>query len=234
MGYRVFPCAPLSKLPITPHGYKDATTDLSQILTWWHDKPEANIGLATGAGLLVVDLDRTGSWQRTIVDPPRCVTPSNGFHLYFRMEGRAPTTACKLGSGIDTRGDGGYVIVPPSRLSNGKYQWIEFLSGDIPLLPEEIKEKLENRRYEIFPQDTTKDGYGELCRILGRLLLATEGNRNDILFRCACRAGGMVQSGILDRDYAFQALSNTAMLIGLTSHEVPRTIESGFRRAGIY
>ena len=233
MGYRVFPCAPFSKLPITPHGYKDATTDLGQILTWWHDQPKANIGLATGNGIIVADLDCGEFWRRTTVNPPRCSTPNGGFHLYFMVGGKAPTTARKIGPGIDTRGDGGYVIVPPSRLSNGRYEWIKFLNGSIPKLPKDINDKLQNRNYQAFVGSTTGEGQSELCRVLGKLLLAPEGQRNDTLFRCALRTGGMVQSGILDQDYAFQSLTNTAVLIGLTPFEVSRTIESGFRRAGI-
>ena len=234
MGYRVFPCAPLSKLPITPHGYKDATTDLAQILDWWHERPQANIGLATGKGILVADLDIPKNWTRTVLNPPRCITPNSGFHLYFQVNGRCPTTAGKIGPGIDTRGDGGYVIVPPSRLSNGRYEWIEDLDGNIPLLPTEIATRLTEKHYTILPGDTTRNGHAELSYALGRLVLSSPGTRNDTLFRCALRIGGMVQSGILDRDYAFQSLTNTAVLIGLTSLEVSRTIESGFRRGGIY
>ena len=56
LGYRVFPCAPGNKNPLTEHGFHDATTDAEQIECWWEENPTANVGLAT-EGLLVVDVD---------------------------------------------------------------------------------------------------------------------------------------------------------------------------------
>src|SRR6516165_7166782 len=47
-GWHMFPCVPRGKKPLTPNGFKDATTDLSQIEKWWAHWPEANIAIATG------------------------------------------------------------------------------------------------------------------------------------------------------------------------------------------
>ena len=55
-GYPVFPCKAGGKAPITPNGYKDATTDPDEIKDWWRRYPSANIGIPT-AGLLAVDID---------------------------------------------------------------------------------------------------------------------------------------------------------------------------------
>lgn len=58
-GIPVFPCKPQAKEPLTPHGFKDATVDLTRIAAWWKEWPDANIGMPTGArtGLLVLDID---------------------------------------------------------------------------------------------------------------------------------------------------------------------------------
>src|SRR5438128_8720192 len=56
-GWAVLPCR--GKVPITPHGFKNATLDLAQIRLWWGQWPDANIGIATGtvSGLVVLDID---------------------------------------------------------------------------------------------------------------------------------------------------------------------------------
>src|SRR6185503_14309935 len=57
-GWPVFPCRPGQKIPATPHGVLDATTDPEQIRAWWTATPDANIGIATGApGPDVIDVD---------------------------------------------------------------------------------------------------------------------------------------------------------------------------------
>ncbi len=55
-GWHVFPLKPLDKTPLTPNGYKNATTDTTQIIEWMKKYPTANIGVATEvSGLLVID-----------------------------------------------------------------------------------------------------------------------------------------------------------------------------------
>jgi putative DNA primase/helicase len=128
------------KIPKTG-GLWRATTDERQIRSWWRKTPDALIGMPTGrrAGVFVVDLDPHGesaaeTEARLIaaVGPlppgPRAVTQSGGLHLYFRLpEGEAdlPKNSAKRLDNIDWRGDGGYVIVPPSRMRNGaEYRWV--------------------------------------------------------------------------------------------------------------
>lgn len=131
-GWAVFPCLPGSKEPLTPHGFKDATTDAAIITAWWDTTPLANVAIACGASnLVVVDLDvKHGidgriSWQVLCdaLNEPKpetlCVnTPSGGVHLYFC--GHAPS-AVGFRPGIDIRGDGSYVLAPPSQLATGVY-----------------------------------------------------------------------------------------------------------------
>ena len=130
-GYRVFPCRPFSKAPATENGFKDATTDLDQINTWFDNERGLNLAVAcgpqpNGINLLAVDIDpKNGgleTWKHLTDEhgvpmAPRHETPSGGFHLFFDVpDATARTGPAVLGPGVDTRGDGGYVVVPPSRL----------------------------------------------------------------------------------------------------------------------
>ena len=49
-GLPVFPCKPKDKVPATPHGCKDATTDPEQVAAWWDGIHLYNVGIATGCG----------------------------------------------------------------------------------------------------------------------------------------------------------------------------------------
>lgn len=131
-GWRVFPLLPNSKLPATPHGCKDATTD-SKTIQKLFAKP-CNLGIATGHGLVVIDLDvkpgRNGieAWKdlcapHPAIEPFECLTPSSGRHLYFQTTAAIGNSASKLGLGIDVRGEGGYVVAPPSSLGGTAYCW---------------------------------------------------------------------------------------------------------------
>ncbi len=123
-GWRVFPCWPGQKTPMTTRGWQDATSDAEQIAAWWDSTPDANIGLALhDSGVAVVDLDPPAMEAGTVdrfSDPTWTVrTPRGGLHLYY--EGDLASSAGRLGHGIDTRGRGGYVLAPPSRTSAGAY-----------------------------------------------------------------------------------------------------------------
>jgi hypothetical protein len=129
-GKPVFPCRS-NKQPYTSTGFKAATTDPEQIQQWWSTNPDAWVGMPTGAvsGIVVADLDRKNGvdgWdnfrdlQRNYhddSDTQTAITPSGGYHFFYRHPGpeyRIKSTAGQIAPGVDIRGDGGYVIVPPS------------------------------------------------------------------------------------------------------------------------
>ena len=153
-GLAVFPLKARSKTPWTRHGCLDATTDLETIAGWWDGWPDSNIGIATGSksGIWVLDIDgepgadellklehRFGALPATVT----AVTGTGGHHLYFRLPDFAgapviKNTASALAAGIDTRGEGGYVVAPPSIHPNGNpYGWgapDEFAAAPVWLL----------------------------------------------------------------------------------------------------
>ncbi len=123
-------CVSPAKHPLTRNGVKDATDDPDQLSDWRLQWPKANWAVATGNGLLVVDLDvKPGKDGRVTLSKlgtvPRTYavrTGSGGIHLYFRVSKRLPNTTGKLGLGVDTRCDGGYVLAPGSNhISGGSY-----------------------------------------------------------------------------------------------------------------
>lgn len=143
-GWHVLPLKPRAKVPLTKHGVKDATTDEKQIREWWGRWPRANIGIACGpSGLAVVDVDvRNGgdmSFESLFPAEPDTVNVFTGSgdgsrHWYFAANGES----CRvLAPGLDLKGDGGYVVVPPSMHPSGEpYRW-EASGGpdDVPLAP---------------------------------------------------------------------------------------------------
>jgi len=144
LGYAVFPCIPGSKKPLTEHGFKDAATDPEQIEAWWREHPQANIGIPT-AGLLVVDVDGSDNpWPededrlQDLSAGPTSQTPRGGRHHIFRQpEGRIwKNTSSRLATKVDTRADGGYVVVPPSIVDGKPYEWALNLDTGPESLPE--------------------------------------------------------------------------------------------------
>lgn len=137
------------KHPRTLHGLKEASKSPDRIWRWWRRWPEANIGIRTGreSSLVVLDVDvRHGgdtsleSLEATYDRLPRTLTAlsgGGGKHLYFRHPGGRIPNSAQLGgfSGLDVRGDGGYIVAPPSLHQSGqRYSW-EDASHPLEALP---------------------------------------------------------------------------------------------------
>jgi len=104
-----------------------------QIQLWWDQWPDANIALPTGPlnGVVVVDCDSDEANEAFLGKYPEAkdtltVKTPRGYHYYFKFEeGIRNDAGKKLGKGVDIRGDGGYVLVPPSVNATGDhYSWI--------------------------------------------------------------------------------------------------------------
>jgi hypothetical protein len=139
-GLPVFPCKRTDKRPLTKTGFKDATTDPDQIKAWWEKWPEAMIGIPTGIVIDVLDLDckkgkdgfkAVPDWQDR--SPIIVRTPSGGAHAWFQSKGTIKNTTDTIALGVDTRGKGGYVIVPPSMNGSAAYR---FEKGNLSQLAE--------------------------------------------------------------------------------------------------
>ncbi len=88
-GFPVFPLWPMGKAPhsrLAPNGWHDATTEEARIRAWWHDCPDANIGIPVPDGRIALDCDPLHGAKLGDLLLPRTRTVrsrSGGFHLFF-------------------------------------------------------------------------------------------------------------------------------------------------------
>ena len=140
MGLAVFPLACRDKVPAVVGGCKVATTERTTIERWWDKNPQYNIGIATGnksSGLVVIDLDVDKNkgidgydvlrdWQNKHGKLPetwQSITGRGGYH-YFYKDAIVHSNRVGLYEGVDIRGEGGYIVAPPSVHPNGNiYEW---------------------------------------------------------------------------------------------------------------
>ena len=212
IGWRVFPvyeihkgkcacdavCHSPGKHPRTVNGHNAATTSPEKIREWWKKWPRANIGMATGSGsgVWVLDIDTPKGGQESLDTNLEEITGSSiesetgggGRHLFFRLPGRSQgqvksTTNLNKWPGIDVRGEGGYVILPPSNHeSGGDYIWEESskpIENQLENAPEVLLRAVISRRQKIVKQAAA----GEMI---------PEGDRNT---RLTQMAGGMRRQG---------------------------------------
>lgn len=140
-GRLLFPCKPGAKLPAVSWR-RWANSDEDTLRAYWSRYPHSNVGLVTGKGsqVFVIDLDKKKdvdglasltAIEKEIGELPRTLrlrTPGQGFHLYFEWDDRllpATIRAGALGPGIDWRGEGGYVLAPPSIINGKTYDVVD-------------------------------------------------------------------------------------------------------------
>ncbi len=188
-GFHVFPIAPMDKIPVTPHGLLDATREIERIVTFWLKYPDHNVGIRCGieSELVVLDVDGDEGYAslRELEDqfeklPPTAsvVTPRGGEHFYFRHPGKGGirnTTGYPLPA-LDIRGDGGYVLAPPSVGPTGRRYEVDE-SVEIADLPGWLLRMLVERQ----SARTTLGTYYALIVREG----AKKGERNSDLLRLA-------------------------------------------------
>jgi hypothetical protein len=237
-------CTSVGKHPRTRNGVRDATTDRATVASWWRWWPRANVAVATGvrSGVVVVDIDSrhggTEAWHtltagRAAIDVPMVATGA-GWHLWFAHPGRPiPNSAGRLGAGIDIRGDGGYVIAPPSlHLSGRRYGWQRPPGAQLPVLPEWLEEACRPSVVEQREPVPLRGGLDAWTRAAVRgeideVRHAVEGTRNVTLNRAAFRLGQLTTNGILDEASVAEVLLAAALNAGLDHHEAIGTIRSG-------
>ena len=233
--WAVFPCSPTSKKPLTPHGCKDAKKSVGAIKAWWERWPDASIGIATGSvsGLIVIDEDldedkglngyeEVSEWERINGALPatvQCITGRGGYHLYYQYDGTDIKNRAGILDGVDVRGEGGYVIAPPSMHPNGtEYQWED--------APDEV---------DLAPIDATVRkflfGENEKTRATADFKLPDRiqsGERNDTLFRLACsmQSQGLPDAAIMA---ALEQTNQNACDEPVSDAELTTIVESALR-----
>lgn len=144
--FSVIPLKPGEKVPyFSWEPFQSRIASRAEITSWWSNTPQANVGIVTGkvSNLFVVDLDKyaegydeekTSEYIPDSIITPAVNTPRGGQHLYFVNPEGDITIKARILPGIDYRGQGGYVVAPPSVNGTGKpYAWIDGMGLEIPL-----------------------------------------------------------------------------------------------------
>lgn len=192
-GIPVFPVRQ-NKAPYTPRGFKDATCDEAAIREWWRKWPDAGIGIPTGvaSGWLVLDIDPRHGGDAALCslieqygDMPETMeveTGGGGYHIIFEYPELAAlgNSRGRLPEGIDVRGEGGYVVAPPSVLASGKPYRLRNDATPAPVPDWLIRLLTEEKPSATPPDAETRSGANSRA---GIGLVIIEGSRNHSLFR---------------------------------------------------
>ena len=213
---------------------------------WFALAPGANLGIVTGAvsGVVVQDLDGaeglSEAQRRGIPTTPMSRT-GKGVHVLYRHPGHPVPNSIKRLPGVDVRGDGGYIVAPPSIHPSGHvYAWNAGLDTPLADAPEWfvslwtpdageewVRNTLHGDARSYAPISSRNYGERALANELSRLARAEEGNRNNMLVQAAYRMGQLVAGGHLDLELVELKLAMVAQAIGLGDREVRATINSG-------
>lgn len=185
-GWRVVPLN--GKIPLVKEWTVNASTDIEKIQEWFHEYPEANVGIATGeqSGVFVLDVDGDqGEASLRDVEstfgklPPTYeVETSRGRHLYFLQPAGTKTksqASGEIGAKLDVRGDGGQVVAPPSLHPETKKQYRVLRNIEVSAAPDWLLKlvsvaRRKNLSDSLIPQKVTKGNRNaEMTRIAGKL-----------------------------------------------------------------
>jgi Bifunctional DNA primase/polymerase, N-terminal len=196
--------ASAGKHPRTLHGFKEASRHPDRIWHWWRRWPDANIGIRTGqeSRLVVLDVDgrHRGEESLEILEatydrlPPTLTAQSGsgGRHLYFQHPGQRITNSAQLAgfAGLDVRGDGGYIVAPPSLHRSGqRYAWVDATHplAALPLWLRELFAPPEQPQRNVAPvKRLGPPGATEAYWLRRALERARPGTRNVTGFWLAC------------------------------------------------
>lgn len=208
-GWPVFPvCRPIREGRCVQHGacpnagkvplvkwerYQTALPTVADVTGWWTRDRTANIGMATGAlsGIVVLDCDSSEARQLAMeqgVPPTRAVWTGKpgGIHYHLAHPGFPVSNFARKRPGLDFRGDGGYVLLPPSHHARGAdYRWVDSAESCIATAPDWLLDLIHA------PTNGNVPSADHEPLDLGLLLAgAPEGQRDDLLWRYACKLRG--------------------------------------------
>ncbi len=250
-------------------GLAKATTDPDQIVAWWKKWPSALIGGAMGpaAGIFAIDpdvvkepgdADGMAAWT-ALVDRHGGIpsthaheTPSGGRHFVFALPDGVRITnkeGALKGTGINVRGDGGYLIMAPSRLADGReyrladefdfWTFAEAPAWLVDLITAEPEpEPKQSNGFDRHAHTSAGDD-AALTRYVAAAVAkecdlvanCSRGGRNNQLNTSAFNLGTLVGANVLGASEATRRLYAAAEAAGLVKadgrHSVMATIESG-------
>lgn len=242
LGFSVVPCSPptkdeqgkdTKKPRINWAEYQEKQATESKINEWFKRWPDSRIGLVTGeiSNLFVIDLDTEQAKikidEEFIPDSlilPVAQSPSGGYHYYFQYEKGLSNKTNIDGLGLDTRGEGGFIMAPPSPgLAGSQYKWVEGLEiwqVETPPLPKKLKKYIDSfSLYSGVPGPTPESGK----------LSFSQPGRDTTLFHLANHLvkGGMPESNIREYLRFFGNHCNPPFPV----REIEGKIQSALKRA---
>ncbi len=206
-GWYVFPLQ--GKIPLKgSKGFHEATINEKQIWNWFSNS-SYNIGIATGkiSGFFVLDVDNKPhkgkhgddelkdieSKHEKIPDTVESITPSGGRHIFFKYPTSGIGSTADFRNGLDVRGDGGYIVAPPSILDDKNYEWEASSHPDDTQLahaPEWLLSVMKEKKKVVINENADKP--------------IMEGSRNATLTSNA----GLFHSKGIDKKTIFALISN--------------------------
>lgn len=234
----IMPISPGAKIPYKGFGWTDlqktpATPEVRA--EWKKEYPGCNWALITGAvsGIVALDWDKEKGRElrkeKNVYGGPASITPRGGFHTLHRHPGREIQNKARLigdeTGGLDIRGDGGYIVIPPSVFEGKSYKWeIAPWMIEAPPLPEWALELIE-RKTSTAPTVAVPEGNGEADGLPAGV---GEGQRNDM----AARLAGRYLAKGLSAEEAYSILSrwNRKNRPALSEEELRATIFNIARR----
>jgi len=236
-GIPVFPCL-ADKRPACKQGFKDATKDGDALCQLWTKSPGVLIGVPTGdaSGIFVLDIDSTkhpeaNDWldrYSPYLPETRHHRPkSGGLHFLFKHRPGLKNTAGRLAPGVDTRGDGGYIIWWPASLG----LWPDHNFAALAEVPDWLCEALKpqptiSERAAVTRPARHYTGTHQIEGPIAALLRAQEGERNGLAFWAACR---LAEYDDLSRNDVVGPITEAGMRVGLTARELTATANSALR-----
>jgi len=193
-------CKHPGKVPLVQwKKYQDQLPTEKEVSQWWKKWPSANIAMPTGhlSSNIVIDCDSELAVKRFLKSYPeanntRLVRTGNGGQFYFNTKADIRNDTGKLlGPKIDVRGQGGYVIIPPSVHRSGKpYRWIN-KNKPIPL-PKRLKNILSNHSKTGRPSNASHKS-----KRIGKRIPESTRNTSLTALAGAMRSRGMCEDAIL-------------------------------------
>ena len=237
----VIPIKPNDKKPcIKWEEFQKRKSTPEEIKSWWTRWPNAMIGIVTGSisGIVVVDIDEAIGFeeiQKYIPDSlliPTTQTPSGGKHYYFKSPEKPLSNNTRLIPGCDFRGEGGYIIAPPSKNGTGKaYAWLEGLSIDevaLPTLPHAYISYINSYALGGY-KGGIEEEHMKAHEGTARHKMFEQGSRDNDLFHTA---NCLVKSGMPENEI-YQVIEKLAISCNppFEQKEIPEKIESALKRA---
>jgi hypothetical protein len=239
-GFSVIPCGSDKKPLVKWEPYQKRKSTKEEIFEWWTKHPKASIAIITGhvSDVSVIDIDEPSGIDAVSQYLPSCrvptaKTPGGGLHLYFKTPQRPLPNNSRLIPGCDFRGEGGYIIAPPSVNAEGKaYEWLPGLSIDdieTPPLPEPYILFINSFKHGLYRGDEVKNEVMTSNRLQVTSSDFKQGTRDERLFSIA---NALIKGGMKEEN-ALQVLELFALKCcdpPFPLNEAKEKIESAFKR----